>query len=568
MPNTMPDLKELFYEAVRHHQAGRLTEAENLYRRILLIDPFFADALHLLGVLANQVGRHDIAVDLINKAIALNDQVPTFHCNLGNVLRDMGKLDEAVSSYRRAIACKENYPEAHYNLGNALKDQGKLDEAAASYRRAVDQKPDLVAAHNNLALVLKAQGKLDDAVASYRQALACKPDLAEAHNNLANALKDKGDLKDAVASYRQALVYKPEFAEAHYNLGIALKDIGIELKDSNKLREAVASYQMALVYNPDYAEAHYNLGLLLLLIGRYEEGWHEYEWRWRVKDFLSPRRDFRQPLWQGECLKGKRILLHAEQGLGDAIQFCRYVPLVAALGGQVVLEVPRSLKGLLKGSGIDHIVAKGDPLPPFDLHCPLLSLPKVFGTRVETIPATIPYLTAGPERVAFWRDRLPQSGFRVGIVWHGNPTYGGNHNRSIPLTCFAPLASIPGVRLICLQKNHGLDQLESLPSGMHVERLGQDYDDGDFADTAAVIKNIDLVISSCTSVVHLAGALGQPVWLPLAAFPHWVWLLERDDSPWYPGMRLFRQTSHGDWPGVFKHIAAELKSHLPPLSIK
>jgi hypothetical protein len=298
-----------------------------------------------------------------------------------------------------------------------------------------------------------------------------------------------------------------------------------------------------------------------LLRGDFKEGLEKYEWRWRGEDL--ERRDFAQPQWRGEDIAGRTILLHADRGLGDTIQFCRYASLVAARGGDVVLEVPHALRRLLSSlQGLHRLVTSGDPVPVFDLHCPLMSLPLAFGTTIDTIPGQAPYLAAEADLCAFWRDRLPPADFRVGITWQGNPVHKNDQNRSLPLKQFAPLAAIPGVSLISLQKDHGLDQLNDLPDGMCVHRLGVGYDEGGFQDTAALIMALDLIVTVDSSVAHLAGALGRPAWIALPFIPDWRWMLDRADSPWYPTVRLFRQRKRGDWNDVFAGMAAELADRL------
>jgi hypothetical protein len=334
------------------------------------------------------------------------------------------------------------------------------------------------------------------------------------------------------------------------------------LEDLRCYDDALASYDRAIALNPAYAEAYANKSTVKLRLGDFAAGWPLYEWRWQSRNFAMPRRDVPQPLWRGEAFApGQTILLHAEQGLGDTLQFCRYVPLVAARGAKIVLEVPRILRRLLRTlPGDATIIRHGDPTPAFDYHCPLLSLPGIFGTTIETIPANVPYITAEPDRVAVWQKCLPPGDFRIGIHWQGNPVGKVDRGRSAPLAEFAPLAAIHGVRLVSLQKYHGLDQLARLPAGMSVETLGDDFDNGPdaFLDSAAAMMNLDLVISTDTAIVHLAGALGRPVWVPLQWAPHWIWMLDRSDSPWYPSMRLFRQTVKGQWRDVFERMASEL----------
>jgi Flp pilus assembly protein TadD len=507
----------------------------------------------------------DDAVAFCRRALALKPDFAEAHNNLGNALKDQGKLAEAVAGYRRAAELKPDFAEACSNLGNALREQGNLHEAVVCYRRALEINPNFAAAHNNLGNALREQGRLDDAVAFCRRAVELKPDFAEAHNNLGNALREQGKLDDAVARYRQALKLKPGVAEAHNNLGIALQDQG-------KLDQAIACYHRALALEPDYADAHFNRSLVQLLAGEFPNGWPEYEWRWQTKEFTP--RHFPQPLWNGASLAGKTILLHAEQGLGDTIHFIRYAPIVKQHGGTVIVECQKPLLGLLDSffggvdrffgldlGGVDRLIGRGSGLPAFDTHAPLLSLPGILGTTMETIPAKIPYLAAKPALLEQWRTRLLTiEGFKIGISWQGNPTYRGDRFRSIPLRWFAPLAEIPGVRLISLQKGAGTEQLAEIGNLFPVTDLAGELDEqsGPFMDTAAVMKNLDLVIASDSAVAHLAGALGVPVWVALPLAPDWRWLLDRSDSPWYPTMQLFRQGQQGDWQGVFEEIKKAL----------
>jgi hypothetical protein len=367
-------------------------------------------------------------------------------------------------------------------------------------------------------------------------------------------LKDQGKLDEAVACYRRAVELKPDFAEVHNNLGEALKGQG-------KLDGAMACYRRALELKPDFAEAHWNLALTWLLAGDWQRGLPEYEWRWRKKNFV-PRR-FPQSLWGGESLGGKTILLHAEQGLGDTMQFIRYASIVKRYDAAVIVECQKPLLGLLEGcSGVDQLVAEGEDLPAFDVYAPLLSVPGILKTTVETIPAGIPYLFPSPVLLEKWRKRLLDiDGFKIGISWQGNPKYRGDCFRSIPLRCFAPLAQIPGVCLINLQKGAGTEQLAEVRNLFPVLDFADELDQqsGPFMDTAAVMKNVDLVITSDSAAAHLAGALGVPVWVALPSVPDWRWLLDRSDSPWYPTMRLFRQKERGNWQGVFEEIKEALR---------
>jgi tetratricopeptide (TPR) repeat protein len=507
--------------ALRHFQAGEYPQSEQACQDILRADPWHADAMHLLGMIAQQVGRHDLAVEHIKKAIALHDlAVAAFHSNLGLAYQSMGKLDEAAESYRKAIGIRHDFPEAHYNLGNVQQEQRHID----------------------------------DAIACYRQALAIRPAYAEALNNLGHALQDQGKLEEAIASYRQALAVKPDHVEALNNLGLALQEQG-------HLDEALANYDRALELKPNSPNIRLNRAMLQLQTRRFLEGWPEYEWRWQVKP-LSPL-PFTQPVWDGSDLTGRTILLYGEQGLGDTIQFVRYAVEAKRRGGRVILGCQKVLLRILEGvPGVDEAVPFGSPLPAFDVYAPLLSLPGILKTTPETIPAEVPYLSADPDLEAYWRREFQSlPGFKIGIAWQGNPQYKGDRQRSIPLAQFMPLARLEGVHLISLQKGAGTEQMAEVADRVPVLDLGKrlDEESGAFMDSAAILRNLDLMIAPDSAVLHLAGGLGVPVWAAITFAPHWPWMLGREDSPWYPSMRLFRQKQRGDWGEVFRRMARELK---------
>jgi Flp pilus assembly protein TadD len=619
-----PDSPEVHYSlGVALERQGRLEEAATSYEQALRLQPVDPEAHNNLGIVLARLGRLDEAAARFRQAVALKPDYPDAHNNLGNILERQDKLDEAVACYHQALGLKPRYAEAHYNLGIVLARQEKPDEAVASYRQAVALKPDYADAYNNLGSVLSRQGKHDEAVASYRQAVALKPDdpghhnnlgliLArhdrldeaaesyeqalrltpddpEVHNNLGIVLGKLNRLDEAAARFWQALGLKPDHAEAHNNLGSVLEkqdkleqatacyhqalglkpgypeahnNLGIVLWKQGRLEEAVASYGQALHFQPDYPEANWNRSLAWLTMGRLEQGWPGYEWRFKCKEFgsLPP---FQAPLWDGSLLDGRTILIHAEQGLGDTLQFIRYVPLVHQRGGRVILMCqPPLVRLLARSPGIERLLAHGDPVPESDVHVSLLSLPGLFGTTLESVPADVPYIEAEPALVEAWRQRLAAPGFKVGIAWQGNPKFRQDRNRSIPLAQFAPLAQVPGVRLLSLQK--GREQLPALRGLFPVTDLGGELDEatGPFLDTAAVMKNLDLVVTSDTSIAHLAGALGVPVWVALQDVPDWRWLMDREDSPWYPTMRLFRQTKLGQWADVFDRIAEALRRQM------
>jgi tetratricopeptide (TPR) repeat protein len=572
-------------------QQGKAEEAAACYRRALALKPDYAKAYCSLGTVLDRLDKRDEAIQMYRRAIELEPNFAEAHSNLGLALHGQGALDDAAVSYRRAIELSPNLVEAHYNLASALKKQGKHAEAILCYRRALELKPDFAKALDKLGASLQQLGNLDEAVTCHRRALGLEPGDAETYDNLGVALQRQGKLDEAEACHRQALRLNPNVSQMHYNLGVTLDEqlrlddavavyqralqlnpkhveahynLGVILQEQRKLDEAEACYRRAIELRPDYPEAHWNQSNLWLLQGDFDRGWPEHKWRWQLGK-LAPR-DFAEPLWTGQEARGKTILIHAEQGLGDTLQFVRYVPLVKRRGATVIFECHQPLLKLLaRVPDIDQLVALFGEPRRFDFHSPLMSLPGLFKTTVETIPATVPYLWANSALIDEWRERLKEvGGFRIGINWHGREGKGPFVQRDIPIDHFAELTQLPGVRLISLQKS-------STAGSAHAGILdfGKiDEAHGAFMDTAAIMMNLDLVITSDTSVAHLAGALGVPVWIALPLAADWRWLLGRSDSPWYPTMRLFRQTSRGDWSGVFAEIKAALQTRLTTLTIE
>jgi tetratricopeptide (TPR) repeat protein len=581
----MHTLTDLFNQAVRYHHNGQLALAETICRQILEADSRHGHAWHLLGIIAGQLGRSDVAVEhmeqalrfipdfapahnnlgnvyrdqqgnlakaevCFREAIRLKSDYAVAHNNLGNVLYDRRQLKEAEACYRTALRLNPGIAEAYHGLGNVLRDQGPLDEAAACYREALRLQPGYADAHGELGVVLGSQGKLEEAEDCCRTALRLKPNCAELLGNLGVVLQKQYRLADAEACYREALRLKPDYATANCNLGFALQEQG-------RLADAEACYREALRLKPDYAEAHFHLGFLLLLRGDLARGWPEYEWRWQTRDNLA---GLTPPTWDGGVLDGRTILLQVEQGFGDTFQFIRYARLVKNKGGRVLLQCPSTVTAVMAGCvDIDLLVPEGTPVPDHDVRSPLMSLPLLFGTTLETIPAEVPYLAADIDRAGHWRARLAElPGFKVGICWQGRTQHKRDPLRSVPLAWFRPLAAMPDVCLIVLQRGAGLEQLAH--EGEH-PRIVNLPAEGWF-ETAALIHGLDLVISVDTAVAHLAGALGVPTWLALSTIPDWRWLLNREDSPWYPTMRLFRQRQFGDWADVFRRLAVEMRSLL------
>ncbi len=572
--------------AIQQHRAGRLAEAEAIYRQALDRQPEHAQALELLGALNLQRGRADLAVDLIGRSLELRPNRAEALSNRGEALRVLGRLDEAIADHRQAITLEPNSAQAHYNFGVALKDQGQLDEAIAAYRRAITLKPDYARALGNLGNVLREKEHVDEAIDALRQAIALKPDYAEAYSNLGAALRDKRQHDEAIDACRRGIALRPDFPEAHTNLGNALRDqglmdeaidayhraiaikpefveahtnLGSVLKDMGRLDEAIAASRRAVAIKPDSPEAHYTLAFNLLLNGDFAEGWVEHEWRWLFKDFPAHRWSSSKPQWDGSDLAGQTILLYCEQGFGDILQFIRYAPMVAERGGRVIVMGPPDLRGLFRSvRGVSEWVDFGDRLPPFDVQCPLMSLPLAFGTTMETIPASVPYLDAEVAEIARWRDRLAGEppGLKVGLVWAGRSTHTNDHNRSIPLSILTPLAKVAGLNFHSLQKGDQAAQARRPPGGMKLVDWTEELNN--FADTAAYIANLDLVISVDTAVAHLTGAIGRPVWLLAPFVTDWRWPLGREDSPWYPTMRVFRQKAFGQWDEVIERVATAL----------
>ncbi|HUY33552.1 MAG TPA: tetratricopeptide repeat protein [Pirellulales bacterium] len=535
---------------------GRYDHAVESFHQALRLAPSYFEARFNLGTTLHKLRRLEEAAAHLEEAVRLQPGSGAAHATLALVLFEQRKLDEAAQSYQRALGAGADEPDIHNNLGVVYSNLRRWEEAARCYRRAIALRENYPEAHRNLGCALRESGQLDEAVSVLREALRWKPDFAEAQASLSLALVELGDLDAALASCEAAM-------KLNLN-GVAANSMGIVFFEMGRREEALACYQQSLVLDPNSADARKNRAILRLLEGKLPEGWHEYEWRWKCAE--SPAPPFAQPLWDGSPLAGRTILLHTEQGLGDTLHFIRYAQLVQQRGGRVIVACQPPLVPLLgRSRGIERIVAQGDPLPPCDVHAPLLSLPRIFGTTLENIPATTPYLEADPRLVDRWREKLTTiPGFKVGIAWQGSRTYRHDRGRSVPLAAFAPLASLSSVRLISLQKGDGSEQLAGVAGRFDVLDLGGRLDEvgGAFMDTAAVMKNLDLVITSDTAIPHLAGALGVPVWVALSHVPDWRWFLDRDESPWYPTMVLFRQARRGDWQGVFERIATALQAKL------
>jgi tetratricopeptide (TPR) repeat protein len=505
------------------------------------------------GVALARQGRLDEAVACFRRALELRPSHGSARGNLGLVLAKQGRLAEAVACYEQALCFEPDTAETHVNLGNALRDQGKLDAAVARFRRATQIRPDLVEAYLALGQLHARLGRPADAEECYRQGLLARQGNPALLIGLANLLQRHSRLDEAATAAEEAVRTDPTSAEGFNVLGV------IEVQ-RGRTDEALAHFDRALELRPGLANAHLNRAMIWLMQGDFERGWAEYEWRWRGEGY--PPRPFRQPGWDGSPLAGRTILLHAEMGFGDTIMFVRYAALVKRRGGRVLVEAPAALLRLLRGCpGIDGLVARGEQPPAFDVHAPLMSLPLLFRTTLDTVPAEIPYLSAEPELVQHWGRELPAGpGLRVGIAWQGSITAAGGHLRAIPLRCFAPLGKLEGVRLFSLQKGAGAEQLREVAGLFPITELGSRLDEqtGAFVDTAAVMMNLDLVVTSDTSIGHLAGALGVRVWVASGYPAEFRWMLEGENSPWYPTLRLFRREAGRGWEPLFEKIAAEL----------
>jgi tetratricopeptide (TPR) repeat protein len=547
--------EQAFQRALSLQRLGRLADAERLYRALLKAAPDNFDCLHNLGVVAIRQGRLDEALRMFRRALNQNPASADGRNGLGTVLQALGRLDEAVTQFEKAVAAEPSFAEAHNNLGSVLRALGRHDEALARYRRAVAFDPRYAEAHSNLANLLAALPRHEDAVEAYEAALALRSDCAEDHFNLGNSLQELDRPADAIAHYEAALALKPDYVQAYTNLGAALQAL-------NRYREAVAQYEKALALTPGDANVRWALALAELAAGDYERGWRDYECRWAAPRTRLRRRDFPVPAWEGEeRLDGRTILLHSDQGFGDTLQFARYVPVVAAAGAAVLLEVQKPLVSLLASlRGLAQICARGEALPAFDRHCSLQSLPYVFGTRLETIPAVLPYLAPPGDAVERWRARLGARGApRIGLAWAGNPVQGNDRHRSIPLSRLRPLLAAP-FDIVVLQQELREGDTALLEQCHTIALKGVRF--ADFADTAALISLLDLVITVDSAVAHLAGALGRPLWALLAYATDFRWPVGRADSPWYPTARVFRQPAIGDWDSVVRSVIGALEREL------
>jgi tetratricopeptide (TPR) repeat protein len=623
MPQTQ-DIAGLVQSGLAHLMSQRLPEAERDFKQIVARQPAHAQSLLALGIIAWQQQDHDAALAYAQRLVAIAPKSAAHHLLLARVQRDLGQRQAAIAAYRTALRQNTADNQARFELALVLTDTGLLEEAALCYRTALRHDPAFFAGHYNLGNLLAKLGRPAEAIPCFQKAAILQPNNVHVENNLADALYRTGQLAEAEARYRSLIDRHPDLIDGHYNLGTLLlktgrapeasthfqavltldgdhveamnnlgtaliesgqyhaaetclrtlaerhanaarplTNLGVALRGVGKVQEAEACFVKALAHTPESNEARYNLATTLLQTGRLQEGWQPYEARWHQS--TMPPRPFKQPRWDGQPLGEQTLLLHAEQGFGDTLQFCRYVAM-AAQRARIILEIQKPLRGLLQRSlpSVDQIIVRGESLPKFDYHCPLLSLPLVFDTALSTIPATIPYLTGDPAKTAYWRERLANlPGLRVGIVWRGNQAYADSKmKRDLDPAYLAPLADLPGITFVSLQKDLSPEEQAQITSILPMTDWTADLHS--FDDTAALLTGLDLVLAVDTAVVHLAGALGRPTWLLNRFDPCWRWLRDRDDSPWYPSLRQFRQATPGGWQDVIANaktaLAAPAKS--------
>lgn len=581
----LPDI--YFNQGVVNQILGDEAEAEVSFLRFVELSPNDPRGYFNLGNAFYAQGKLEGALLCFETAIQLDSKYVEAMNNRASVLQEMGRLGDAVGAYCDAIDLKPDYPDAYINLGNALYESGRLEDARASLERAAALQPDNAKIYNSLGVVYKALARTEDAIFQFKKALSLNPSYAEAHSNLGGALRQAGKLEESIVSYQRSLALMPDNATVYANLGVAYKEsgkieeaiessgkslslnpnnavaynnLGIAYQAQGNLHDALECFEHALLLKPEFAEAHWNLAIALLLSGNYERGWVEYEWGFAAKQRIARKTD--KPLWDGSPLDGKTILIRSEQGLGDTIQFARFLPAVKTVGGKVILECQEPLINLLKNCGADQVVARpepdGDPKIPFDVWFPLMSLPGRFKVKLDAVSSKMPFLYPDPSLQSKWQSHFDgETRLKVGIVWAGSATHQDDRNRSCRLSDFAPLMKVKGIAWYSLQKGEVASEIERLASDVGIVSLGNEL--LDFSDTAAAINNLDLVIAVDTSVVHLAGAMGKTVWTLLQFAPDWRWLQERSDTPWYPSMRLYRQKCAGEWKSVFDEAVKALE---------
>jgi tetratricopeptide (TPR) repeat protein len=575
---------ELLQNALAAFRGGQLESALALYKQALASDPANFTALYMSGAILLQAGKPAEAETFLRNAILVKRDAAEAHNNLGLALTRLAQLPQAIAAFREALRLRPHYPNALLNLGNVLRRAEQLPDAIEAYESAIALSPDDADIHYNLAGALESLGEFEKAIASYRTAISKRANFPQACNNLGNALATVGRFNDALTAYTAAIAQQPNYAEAYANrasvrfalrrfalakddcdsalklnphVAVAYCNRSVILRETGDIARAIQDCEAALAIDPDYLDVKWNLALTQLLTGDWKSGWDGFELR-----FQKSHNRIEQPMlhiadWVGEPIAGKRILIYCEQGLGDTIQFVRFALVLQKMNADVVIKAPESLVPMISSMGLNTFSDVFDLA--FDYKVALMSIPRLLGITPSSIAPVSQYLNADPGKVALWKSFLPSSGVRVGISWQGNPLASTDRGRSIPLAQFEPLARLDQVHLVSLQKGPGTEQIETFANRNRLITPGEIDNDGAFTGTAAIIQNLDLVVTSDTSIAHLAGALGKPVWVALKYVPDWRWLLDRTDSPWYPSARLYRQTRLDDWTSVFDEIAADLK---------
>lgn len=548
--------------ALERSREKKIDEAIRLYKKSIELNHDCAETHFILANHLYNQKRTDEAVKHYTIAAALQPTCAEIHCNLGICANRMEKYEVAITHFRNAIQADDTCSIAHLQLALTLEKLNQLDEALIHFDKAIHLRPGDIDILSHLGNTLKKLERFDEAIIYYRKAHALKPNDINTMLELANVLNTVDQTVEALSLYNKVLQIKPELYNVLYNFGFTLKKLGF-------IQQAIDVHKKVLEYDNNYAHAHFSLGISYLTLGKFEQGWPEYEWRWAA--YKEKPREFKQPRWKGEDLQGKRIFVYAEQGYGDTFQFIRYLLLLKNMGAYVIFNSQIALKTFLKSCPyIDQVITYSDTIPNFDFHIPLMSLPLIFDTTLETIPATIPYLYAQDHLIAEWKDKLSSGTFKIGLCWQGNSKYQTAPLRrtvaakSLHVKHFSKLANIPGVTFYSLQKINGVDQIDELEDSSFLHTFDADLDtkNGSFVDTAAIIKNLDLVITIDTSIGHFAAALGTPTWILLPDPADWRWMLDRTDTPWYPNVRLFRQMKAGDWDSVINAVLLALQEHL------
>lgn len=604
-------------KALACHQSGKLAEAESYYRQVLRLYPDQPDANNLLGVLLFQTNRTKDGLQYLNRAVELKPQESMFFYNYGVALRAVGdqanairmlsasvqfkpdhvdaisqlaeiyqktnewdkaiamlekasslnpmdakllrrlgdllhhvkRYQEATVVLRKAIGITQNDASLHHQLGLCLQATGDHEGAIACYKKCIEIKGDIAPAHNNLAILYADQNKNEQAIEHYLKALEINGGLFQTKCNLGGLYRKTGQLDESVRWLESAVDQKPDCGEAWCNLGNALGDRG-------EIDRAMDCYRIAILNQPDYAQARLNRAIGLLRAEKFEEGWLEYEWRYKLKE--CPKRPFSKPRWDGRNLKGKRLLVHAEQGLGDTLQMLRYVHHLRNQGANIVLECQKALVPLLTANKVaQEIIGLGTKIPEFDLHIPLMSLPSLMFEQMGFAADPIPYLKADPVRLEKWKEELlPLKGLKIGVFWQGNPEFKQDAARSIPLKCYLPLLQMPNTSIVSLQKGFGSEQIKEQPDGAVIQFEGMDSEGGAFMDSAAILPHLDLLVTSDSAIAHLAGAMGIRTYLLLPTQADWRWFTETSECPWYPSTTLVRKRPGEEWEDTIQRVVA------------